>query len=251
MEGWDNLPDVLLLHIYAYLSFSDRLSASSTCKNWREILFHPLNWPHVRFCFVKDNPDREKFLKLRTGHFLSSCSVHLPIELRLHRSCGVKSQIQQTDCSFNDAVDLFYKLCHNKNLSQLSIVQSDSHCPSLGSGGVVEDLGATNLPLLCYGSYNQDRAVGAATDIFEVRQPRKHVNCTCAKNNKLVTGVITRSKSHRMKQAASQCCTDVENNYLQSSSFHHDDFVTSKRGAYPNGGSTVSMLCGNTSSEFQ
>lgn len=120
MDGWKELPDVLLLHIYSYLSFRDKLSSSSTCKNWRELLYHPVNWNNVTFDFTRVNCEREQFLKSKTGHFLSHCSLQMPIDLQLYLECESPAKTEV----HNEAVkSLLKELSLNKNLTSLSIVQ--------------------------------------------------------------------------------------------------------------------------------
>lgn len=77
MEGWKDLPELILLEIYSNLTLSDRFNASSTCKRWRELLFHPNNWSHVQFNFSKSCIARETFLTNRIGYFVRECSVRL------------------------------------------------------------------------------------------------------------------------------------------------------------------------------
>lgn len=36
---WMNLPELVLTDIYKLLDLKDRLAASSTCKQWRNVLF--------------------------------------------------------------------------------------------------------------------------------------------------------------------------------------------------------------------
>ncbi|CAG2167668.1 unnamed protein product [Oppiella nova] len=40
------LPSVIVFNILSYLSPSDRLRASATCRTWRQCLFTPSQWPH-------------------------------------------------------------------------------------------------------------------------------------------------------------------------------------------------------------
>jgi len=127
MEGWKKVPDVLLLHIYSYLSFKDKISASATCKHWRELFFHPVNWSHISFSYLKHDKSRENFLKSMISHFLSSCSIFVPVDTELTRNCDGCNQgyfsSQNNSLDF-DLESLLHNLCHNKNINQLTIVQS-------------------------------------------------------------------------------------------------------------------------------
>lgn len=121
MDGWKVLPDVLLLDIYSYLSFQDKISASSTCKNWRQLLYHPVNWGHISFDFTKDNCERETFLTSKTGHFLRYCSIKLPIALQLY----IDDEAQADSVASSLEIGcLLRRLSHNKNLTGLCFEQS-------------------------------------------------------------------------------------------------------------------------------
>lgn len=124
MEGWHRTPDVLLLQIYQYLPFKDTLSASSTCKNWREILFHPLNWDDVTFYYLDEDINREIFLRNKTSHFISSCQISIPID---HQLLSLESCKKQEACIDSEVESILYSLCYNTNISKLSIVQSPKH----------------------------------------------------------------------------------------------------------------------------
>lgn len=41
---WNSLPSLVLHQIFKNLSPESRQAASSTCKNWRSALYHPLFW---------------------------------------------------------------------------------------------------------------------------------------------------------------------------------------------------------------
>ena len=44
--GYDfsKLPNIVLKNIYSYLNLKEKLTASSTCSNWRNALYHPALW---------------------------------------------------------------------------------------------------------------------------------------------------------------------------------------------------------------
>lgn len=44
---WSSLPDVALVKILSYVNIKDRLSASSTCKRWRDCLQYPSLWRNL------------------------------------------------------------------------------------------------------------------------------------------------------------------------------------------------------------
>ena len=39
---WDSLPSTALLNIYEHVDLKTKLSASATCKKWRDALFNPM-----------------------------------------------------------------------------------------------------------------------------------------------------------------------------------------------------------------
>lgn len=44
---WNSLPSLALHEVFTYLSPESRVAASSTCKHWRTVLYHPLFWPSL------------------------------------------------------------------------------------------------------------------------------------------------------------------------------------------------------------
>ena len=121
MDGWMVLPEILLLDIYSYLSLKEKLSASTTCKHWRELLYHPRNWGHITFDYTASNCDREIYLKSKTGHFLRSCTIKLAISNQLYIDDEVKSEDGFNNEEFGC---LLRKLSHNQNLTSLCFEQS-------------------------------------------------------------------------------------------------------------------------------
>lgn len=66
---WNNLPSIIIVEIFSFLSLNDRLRASSVCKTWRNNLFHPKLWRKVVFQLnscdnmtVNQNNDGARFL---------------------------------------------------------------------------------------------------------------------------------------------------------------------------------------------
>uniref|UniRef100_A0A131XUJ6 Putative f-box n=1 Tax=Ixodes ricinus TaxID=34613 RepID=A0A131XUJ6_IXORI len=66
------LPSVVLVEIYKHLSFEDRLRASSTCRAWRDCLFHPRFWTSltVRLGRKRNKWRRAEFLARKCGRFV-------------------------------------------------------------------------------------------------------------------------------------------------------------------------------------
>ncbi|KAL1431226.1 hypothetical protein MTO96_014604 [Rhipicephalus appendiculatus] len=75
--GWAHgdfaaLPSVVLVEIYEYLSFRDKLKASSTCRAWRDCLFHPRFWTTltIRFSRKRNAWRQAEFLAKKCGRFV-------------------------------------------------------------------------------------------------------------------------------------------------------------------------------------
>ncbi|KAK8762573.1 F-box only protein 33 [Amblyomma americanum] len=66
------LPSVVLVEIYEYLSFRDKLKASSTCRAWRECLFHPRFWTTltIRLSRKRNAWRQAEFLSRKCGRFV-------------------------------------------------------------------------------------------------------------------------------------------------------------------------------------
>ena len=45
IHQWNNIPLLILCNVFFYLSPCDRLSASSTCTSWRNVIYHSSLWP--------------------------------------------------------------------------------------------------------------------------------------------------------------------------------------------------------------
>lgn len=44
IANWNILPSLALHKVFTYLTPNSRIAASSTCKHWRTVLYHPLFW---------------------------------------------------------------------------------------------------------------------------------------------------------------------------------------------------------------
>lgn len=62
-KGWNDIPNVVLDQIFAYLSWPDKVNASSTCKRWRCGLYHPCFWKSISFSLTVLNKDKEEKAK--------------------------------------------------------------------------------------------------------------------------------------------------------------------------------------------
>lgn len=66
---WNNLPSVVLLEIFKMISHEERISASTTCKEWRKALFFPNFW---RDLSIKIYSKNDKYAVERCQFFTRS-----------------------------------------------------------------------------------------------------------------------------------------------------------------------------------
>lgn len=70
MRSWNDIPNLVLDQIFSYLSWSDMVNASSTCKSWRYRLYHPRFWNSISFSLTNlNNKDKEEKAK----YFIHAC----------------------------------------------------------------------------------------------------------------------------------------------------------------------------------
>ena len=80
---YSELPQIVLVEIFSYLSLNDLLSASSTCSSWRNIFYHPKLWSAIpyrslRLILLDRHSDIHSFRYL-TNNFLT---ITRSIEIR-------------------------------------------------------------------------------------------------------------------------------------------------------------------------
>ena len=77
-----DLPSELIVHIFSFLSASDRLRASASCSHWRECLFYPALWPQLRICLRVSPAEqpRLEFLMRKCGWFVRELRVEFAAE---------------------------------------------------------------------------------------------------------------------------------------------------------------------------
>ncbi|XP_054719690.1 F-box only protein 33-like [Uloborus diversus] len=91
---WSNLPSIIIVEIFSFLSLKDRLNAASVCKAWRNHLFHPQLWRKVVFqlnsCDIKTvnhKIDGARFLAKQCGKFVREAVIEVnslnPKDVRL------------------------------------------------------------------------------------------------------------------------------------------------------------------------
>lgn len=110
--NWASLPSILIVDILSYLSHEDRLKASSSCKRWRNCLFHPIFWQKIRLLTGNSDRQRTKFLTDRCGRFVREVCI----VFNSHNYKEVRECYQILDV-----------LCGNKNLTVFSLQPSSCH----------------------------------------------------------------------------------------------------------------------------
>lgn len=72
---YSELPEIVLVEIFSYLNFNDLCSASSTCKSWRQIFYHPKLWSSIPYrtlhLTLLDRQHDIYSCRYLTTHFLS------------------------------------------------------------------------------------------------------------------------------------------------------------------------------------
>ncbi len=108
------LPSVIIFNIFSYLSPKDRIYASSTCRQWRQCLYHCSQWPlkslNINLCKTGLNANsnrlngskahnirRNKHSNLTLNSFFMKCSRFLneiKITFNPNSSCNLNDLIQ-------------------------------------------------------------------------------------------------------------------------------------------------------------
>lgn len=110
--NWNNLPNVVLDQIFSYLSWSDKIKASSTCKRWRSGLYHPSLWKKLLFSLKDLNQAKAE----KAQYFIQAFG-------RLVRSVNIT--FDSLDCSSSSLADeLLCTLRENSRLKKLTLVPS-------------------------------------------------------------------------------------------------------------------------------
>lgn len=72
---WGKLPSIIIVEILSYLSLTDRLNATTTCRRWRGCLFHPLLWRSITFKVKNGGRRRAKHLADMCGNFVREAVI--------------------------------------------------------------------------------------------------------------------------------------------------------------------------------
>ena len=134
------LPSVIIFNIFKYLSPSDRLRASATCKTWRDCVFNRSQWPHPKLTIDLCPKSRTTFHQLRRNKWCrklrDSAYESQTLKSFLHKCTRFLDQLVVTfdpNCnqSVTDLIDVLDILLANQNLNhnnnQLDN-QEDNHC---------------------------------------------------------------------------------------------------------------------------
>ncbi|XP_074649636.1 F-box only protein 33-like [Tubulanus polymorphus] len=112
--SWASLPSIIIVEILSYLTLKDRLSAVSSCKRWRDCLWHPLLWPRITFKLSRDGSSRS-----RSKHLAENCG-------RFIREANIDFS-SKTSWDVKECAQLLGILAENRNLLKLSLKPSNCH----------------------------------------------------------------------------------------------------------------------------
>jgi hypothetical protein len=110
--SWNDLPNIVLDQIFAHLSWSDKINASSTCKQWRIGLYHPALWKSLSFSLTSLNEDKIA----KAQYFIQTIG-------QIFRAVNVT--FDSLDCASSSLTDeLLSTLRDNVQLKKLMLVPS-------------------------------------------------------------------------------------------------------------------------------
>ena len=72
---WNRLPSITIVDVLSYLSLKDKLSAATTCRVWRNCLFHPSLWRSINFRLQNGGKQQAKHLADMCGRFLREAVI--------------------------------------------------------------------------------------------------------------------------------------------------------------------------------
>lgn len=113
-NDWSQLPNVVLDHVFSYLSWSDKVKASSTCKRWRTGLYHPRYWETVSFPLSElndKNKEKARYFIQAFGKIVKYANIYF-------NSTDFKS--------YSVTDELLYALRDNMRLKKLMLIPT--HC---------------------------------------------------------------------------------------------------------------------------
>ncbi|XP_063221046.1 F-box only protein 33 [Bacillus rossius redtenbacheri] len=90
-DCWNNLPTVVLVDIFSYLSHKDRIKASATCKQWRSALYHPSFWKNRPIHFKVNSKDLSSIPRTRfLSNFFAKSLHHVTVSFDWSSGLSVK-----------------------------------------------------------------------------------------------------------------------------------------------------------------
>lgn len=82
---WENLPEHIVVGIFSFLSLSERLTASLTCKPWRECFYSPVLWQTFQFRFLASREFKYSKCLENHGQYLRKVEIHCNQEDKINR----------------------------------------------------------------------------------------------------------------------------------------------------------------------
>ena len=120
-HDYSELPQIVLVEIFSYLNLHDLCSASSTCKLWRQIFYHPKLWSSIPYRTLQ-------LTLLDRHHDLYACRYLTTNFLSIARSIDIHFdptdiQIIKDICQILDTLS-----CTNRQLKVLRFRPTTTRC---------------------------------------------------------------------------------------------------------------------------
>lgn len=104
--NWGELPALVITNLFQYLSYHDRLQASSVCWHWRSVIFQPRFFKGIHFDVAPENNKKNSFFLQTLAHIVSQAKISFD-------SCNLYD-VELTK-------EILYKLCKSSCLVSLSL----------------------------------------------------------------------------------------------------------------------------------
>ncbi|XP_055631217.1 F-box only protein 33 [Toxorhynchites rutilus septentrionalis] len=72
---WGELPALVITNVFQYMSYHDRLQASSVCWHWRSVLFQPRFFKGVHFNVARENNNKNNFFLQSLAHIINEAKI--------------------------------------------------------------------------------------------------------------------------------------------------------------------------------
>ena len=106
---WTNLPNLLIVEVFTYLTLTELLRASSICRRYRECLYHPRLWTTINFKVTLHGIDSCHHLTKCCGLFVNNIIINI--------------EAHNTWC-INEGLKLMKALSENHRICTLKFVPS-------------------------------------------------------------------------------------------------------------------------------